>query len=215
MILLSSYEGVVYNRNLVAVNTKLHSGQQRFTMFTVGFCGKLYSGIVEPVYTVGSINKPRCFSHMKTHYSFDSFKFPMLKQDERERRRSYEKFFSVVEDRSLFIKYNAPIFILISDWSGMFKLCAHSLTPVKKPADKSVLVDVPLHVSCVFTDYVPTLKLFNFDTVFAANNAYMEVESFINGVLCVEHKVIPEMSDVVKRDQHGFDVNSFKKQSKR
>lgn len=42
---------------------------------------------------------------------------------------------------------------------------------------------------------------------------YDRIQGYVTGFLSLEHKTIPEMSDKVKRDSHGFSRMSFKSRS--
>jgi len=219
---LSSFEGVIFNRNLVVLPTEPIPHQYRHLYpVTIGFCGKLYRGIAKPVTRIGQdvVYYEQQFSHMDTCYSLEQFiqnvfRIPVPAKQEREWRRMYEPLFTVTEDKTLFVKHNAPIFIICASPFAGTTLCAHTMTPHKQNDPKGwwnkLGMKGPQRASEAFPSYIPTLKLFNFDTVIPAENAYMEVESFINGVLAVEHREIPEMSNQTKIDQHGFDKSSFR-----
>lgn len=167
--------------------------------FAIGFCGTTYYGLKY------SYNKHNFqFEENKSFcvYSYEDYNsklsYPYSKKNSNVIRK-FNNYFSIVEDDSFFIEKNTPIFIEFGNkWT-----CCHTMSKIVRP--KLGPNEYPFTL-----DFVPTLKSFEFDKIFSPELAYMNIESYINGTLAREHKVIPEMENKDKITLHGFDNNSFK-----
>lgn len=167
--------------------------------FSIGFCGKIYYGLKY------SYNK-YCgvFTENESFYTYSfkdynsKIKYPYGKKDSNTIRR-FNNYFSIVEDDSVFIEKNTPIFIEYGNkWT-----CYHTMSKIVRP--KLGPNEYPFTL-----DFVPTLKSFEFNKMFSPELAYMNIESYVNGTLAREHKSIPEMENKDKIALHGFDNHSFK-----
>ena len=56
------------------------------------------------------------------------------------------------------------------------------------------------------------LKDFEFYKVFATQQAFQEIWQYISGILGLNNPYVPEMDDLTKRDGHGFNEWSFRKE---
>lgn len=199
----ASSDVMPYRRNLLVeqhgcVGYKVNPSYS-LQKFAIGFCGKIYYGL-KYVYNkhqfMFSDNESFCV------YSFEDYNskldHPFGKKDSNIIRK-YENYFSIVEDDSVFIEKNTPIFIDCGNkWT-----CCHTMSKIVRP--KLGPYEYPFTL-----DFVPTLKGFEFDKIFSPELAYMNIESYINGTLAREHKSVPEMKNKDKISSHGFNDNSFR-----
>ena len=159
----------------------------------VGFCGKIY-GFIHYTY-----NKTDWIARNTTVYEWNAWNIeetnpPHYQYTSKERiRRLKERTrrltpcFNIVEDDTIFIKENAPIFIITPG----VKICCPLFPKNHKKSDL-------------------TLKSVGFDKVLEANFAFNDLVNYIS-FLGQEHKEIPEMDNTTKIKSHGFDKDSFKK----
>lgn len=165
--------------------------------FTIGFCGKIYYGL-QYIYNKNNFQ----FSENKSFcvYSYEDYKNKLAHSYfQKDDVRRFNNYFSIVEDDSVFIEKNTPIFIEYGNkWT-----CYHTMSKIVRP--KLGPNEYPFTL-----DFVPTLKSFEFNKIFLPELAYMNIESYINGTLAREHKSIPEMENKDKIALHGFDNHSFK-----
>jgi hypothetical protein len=137
---------------------------------------------------------------MRYFYSYDaeleSKEYKLTQQYIREERRRLAEVYFVKEDHSLFIKYNAPVFIITES-------SAHFHTTNKVASSKPVRLSE--HTLFGESDW-PTLKLYEFDKIVPAEQAYMSIESYLRGVLAREYKSEPKEGDDLKIERAGFDL---------
>ena len=163
--------------------------------FVIGFCGKIYGGIYKFIEekTDRSVKWDVKYTYIYDHvWSLDqwaegrrSFNYLSI-EDLKER----EKNFFVMEDNSIFIEENSPIFYI----------------------DRNNSVCCPLNPQN-HEKFNKTLKSFHFETKVSPEEAYTSLVDYI-AFLGMEHKFIPEMSNDVKIVSHGFDKKSFCKKAK-
>ncbi len=200
----------VYHRNISAIKVDRTQPYWDGRRIEIGFCGKIYHCLGSPVYHEHKWNEPSVFKHYHTYLTAEEY---FARHDvhhsksARETRRQAEADFRIEESNDLFIQHNTPVFIVLSGGYEDYYLCPHSLTRNKQVSQKQYGLQIgeSALISHVFDQFVPTLKLMNFDRIMPANQAYMNIESYINGVLGIEYKAIPIMDNETKIDQAGFD----------
>lgn len=170
------------------------------SLFCVGFCGKLYYGRRISWYeTIDRVSK----RFDKYFFDAESFKshlrkrpFPLYSID-KEYDRKLAPSFQVIEDNSFFIKDNAPI----SFWDYDNEICC----PLE-------LKGRTYHRKLCDHDSGPSFSLqsIGFEAILNAESAYTELCGYIGGVLSREHKEVPEMTNSVKIESHGFNKKSFR-----
>lgn len=170
--------------------------------FVIGFCGKIYYGLHHEATKEGERKNDTLYEDVDfSVYSYEDLKnYKKTTYDSRETIREYNEYFEVIEDNSIFIEKNTPIFIASSEFAYGPWICYHSMSRSKNINTKQYPI----------LDFTPTLEMYHFHKVFPKELAYMEIESYINGVLALEHKQIPEMGNEVKIASHGFDKKSFR-----
>lgn len=202
-------ESTVYTRAWVMSNLKdtpLHllqssiGGTEKSSLFCVGFCGKLYYGRRISWYeTVDRVSKrfDRYFFDAESLKTFQKSRHPHTfwnKEDERKLAPSFQ----VIKDNSFFIKDNAPI----SFWDYDSEICC----PLE-------LKGRTYHRNIFDYGVGPNFSLqsIGFESILSAESAYTELCGYIGGTLSREYKEIPEMTDLVKIESHGFDKKSFRR----
>ncbi len=213
-----------YRRNLLIVPNAedLHvHGPFGPEIVRVGFCGIVYSGIrwwwSERVH-------PRQSKWVdRWEYSWNYLEYLESRMSRTSYLREHDlrchKHLFGADGGDGFVENNAPVFI------------HHPLPrrPTTRPTEESPIWWTKDRPSAIFyhtqnpADYPIerdrgkryTLQHVGFDRVFDANTAYMQVESYVNGVLGREHKVVPEPDDETKIGSHGFDKASFRRHKKR
>jgi hypothetical protein len=163
--------------------------------FFVGFCGTVYGGIV--TYREEYDEKlKRHFYIPEYHFSMESYekRSRILGRLTREERRAKLPFFDRKKNDEIFISENSPIIFVNKGKNNYgFSVCC-PLTLKRKMNVQSI----------------PSLEEVGFDQIVNDKDAYTQLTGYIEGFLSVEHKSVPEMSDKVKRDSHGFSGMSFK-----
>lgn len=149
--------------------------------FQIGFCGEIFNGLFIPK------NDGDKF-WMQKHpdmfiYSLEEYE--EFKKISTEDRRDLSFLFTRTIDDSDFVKYNAPVYIRFDGITY-----AHSMSGIGNSAI--------------------TLREFEFERIKPSHIAYMEIESYISGVLMRQHKTIPQMDNATKVAIHGFDKHSFR-----
>lgn len=159
--------------------------------YVVGFCGKIYGYISAP-YEKRVDGKREIFD--RYHHSVDDYiKYnPRHEKREMEVRRYLSDFFFVKEDNTPFIQNNCLVF-----YDGKYWDYYRTTTTIYLRASSTKRIDGP------------SLQDIAFDRILSKEDAYTQLTSYL-GFLGTEHKVIPEMSDKVKIQQHGFDKDSFR-----
>ena len=175
-------------------------GRLENSLFCVGFCGKLYYGrrifwydYIDTPFGKRSKSFSKYFFDIESLKSYHKAKHPhgvnwWDKEDERKLAPSFQ----IVEDDSFFIKENAPI--LFFDYDDE--------------------ISCPLELKGRIRHHVPNFSLesIGFETIVNSESAYTELCGYITGVLGLEHKEVPEMTNSVKIEQHGFNKKSFRRQ---
>ena len=177
------------------------SNRDRQEPFFIGFCGYLYHGMrvlryekVEKVEYNRIVYRERpVYTY---HWNMDSFRKEVHYLSKYEANKLAGNF-KVVDNHNPFVEDNSPI---ILDESGKRLCCPldyrHRTVYTCGPSwDKQPL---------------PSLMDYGFDKVLTPQDAYCQLCDYVTGFLSCEHKIVPEMSDKVKRDSHGFDNRSFK-----
>lgn len=175
----ADYDMMPFIRNIKSdlIKFEFHN---RSNSIAVGFCGVIYNGYIKGQWAE---NKPN------TYFSLESADIDKIFHS------TYRGYFTQKKDDSIFLKYNAPCFVLIPHYCGDNIIYAHSM-------DKSSYVPV-------MGDYNKnTLGWYNFDEVIPMEQAYTELQSYIH-FLSQEYKTEPIMSDKDRASIHGFDKNSF------
>lgn len=157
------------------------------SQFLVGFCGTLYYGVQSRRY----LRTNPDVLNVKYHFNVDDYlnyirpNYLNTKEDV----RKFSIFFKQEVNDEPFIKENAPILFVDYDNRMSCPLETKNRTHEK-------------------TDI--TLESIGFDLL-SKEDAYTLLCGYVGGVLASEHKSIPEMTDQVKIDSHGFDKKSFRK----
>lgn len=169
--------------------------------FAIGFCGKIYYGLHH------ESTEEQARKHAYNNNNFSVYSHEDLRNyykttmfDSKEEVKKYNEYFEVVEDNSIFIEKNTPIFIASNQFAYGPWICYHTMSRSKTVSTKPYPI----------LDFIPTLEMYDFHKVFTKELAYMNIESYINGVLAAEHKQVPEMGNEVKITSHGFDEKSFR-----
>lgn len=170
--------------------------------FVIGFCGKIYYGLHHEATKEGERKNDTLYEDVDfSVYSYEDLKsYKKTTYDSKEEVKKYNEYFEVVEDNSIFIEKNTPIFIASNEFAYRSWICYHTMSRSKTVNTRQYPI----------LDFTPTLEMYDFHKVFTKELAYMNIESYINGVLAAEHKQIPEMENEVKITSHGFDKKSFR-----
>lgn len=180
----------------------------------IGFCGTIYNMLYRAEY------KPTGYTPTDAYYQYnyrsEEFIYSIddyiamhakCKYSGRvtlEEKRKTGTYLQSWKDDTIFVKYNCPVFIQTGSNSYMNgsngTIWAHTLTrPFVAESRRYDYNNTPNK----------TLAQYKFDKIISAEQAYMEIESYISGVLGREHKVIPEMDNATKVAIHGFNKTSF------
>ena len=182
----------VWNRSWCSMSSELPTtriggcGNQCY----VGFCGKIY-GFLDYHWRHRDWKTGKIEEYEWIAWNIKDTRAPFQKKHKYnlglEEIRRLEPCFKVVEDDSIFIAENTPIFV-ITPWE---RVCC-PLFPDKHEQTKH------------------TLQILGFDKVVEAEHAYNDLINYID-FLGREHKEVPDMDDKVKIKSHGFDKHSFRK----
>lgn len=195
----ASYEDRPFIRNFIKHDISRNIFNLPQDCFKIGFCGKIYTGKYvayrddnnEYCTDIAYDYEEYCHIVSKSLYS----KNLMLKN--KESRRKHDVIFRATTSDEFFILYNCPVFIVVNNW-GSDCLMSHSMNKAdtKKESWQS-------YNPKVLSDYF-------FNNVVPANIAYMEIESYISGVLFKENKSVPDMTNEDKINLSGHHKDSFK-----
>jgi hypothetical protein len=184
-------QSTVWNRSWCSMSSELptprvgNCGRQCY----IGFCGKTY-GFLQCYWEYRDWKTGKKEEHEWIAWNIESTLTPRQKRNNHilglEIRRRIEPCFRVVEDNSIFIAENTPIFV-ITPWE---QVCC-PLFPTNHE------------------QYGETLKTLGFNEVVEAKDAYNDLINYID-FLGREHKEVPDMDDKVKIKSHGFDERSFR-----
>lgn len=178
------------------------SNDRRSEPFVIGFCGWMYYGLrVRQYKKVKEVEHGRIVNRevaiYSYHWNMDSYRQDIRIFSKYEEQQIAANF-KVVQDHEPFIKDNSPI---ILDESGI-RICCPLDSRNRKVYTCGPSWD---------KQPVPTLMDYDFDQVLTPQDAYCQLCDYVSGFLASEHKTVPEMSDKIKRDSHGFDKNSFRR----
>jgi hypothetical protein len=202
----ASFDVLPYRRNVLVEESDFILKKKQYIRpqkFAIGFCGKIYYGLHHETTEEQREKYPSVYSENNfSVYSYEDLKNydRTARYDARETIRKYNEYFEVVEDNSIFIEKNTPIFIASNEFAYGPWICYHTMSKPKNANPK----EYPI------LDFTPTLEMYHFEKMFTKELAYMNIESYINGVLAAEHKQVPEMENGVKITSHGFDKKSFR-----
>lgn len=184
-------QSTVWNRSWCSMSSKLptprihYYGRQCY----IGFCGKTYGFLYYHVtHTDWRTRKKEEYRWYA--WNVEETRFPYEDRDNYdpglEQRRRLEPCFKVIEDDSIFVTENTPVFV-ITPWK---RVCC-PLFPTNHE------------------QYDETLKTLGFGEVVEAKDAYNDLINYID-FLGREHKEVPDMDNKVKIKSHGFDEHSFR-----
>ena len=156
----------------------------------IGFCGKIY-GFLKYHWRHRDWKTGEVEEYEWIAWNIEETRTPFQKKHEYvpdlEQRRRLEPCFKIVEDNSIFIAENTPIFVIMP-WE---RVCCPLFPSDHEQSEHS-------------------LKGLRFDEVVDAKDAYNDLINYID-FLGREHKEVPDMDDKVKIKSHGFDKHSFRK----
>jgi hypothetical protein len=190
---INNLENVFFNSNNIfgEHNINMRVDNKEAYSFVIGFCGKLYPGIILEKGTDKSFEKTKEFIYDKKE-AYKELNFHIKGSYNNKR---YEKCFntnwniiSKHDPIDIHRKYNTPIFIWVSD---------------RYHGNEDFIIN-------------PRLKAYSFYKVFDSYTCFQEIQMFISGVL-PQGDDVPQtdMSEKQKVNQYGFDEKyGFRKRPK-
>ncbi len=168
----------------------------------VGFCGKIYGYFCERYELFGDEIIFDIFTSLEEYVN----KPRKYWKPNREYIRKVSTYFFQKEDDGAFIALNAPIFI-----------CYPSIRPFINNDEHWYMNSIngykyahcPIHTGAGTIKGV-SLQDLGFDRILDAENAYTNLVSYVD-FLGREYKMVPEMSNDVKIESHGFGPSSFRR----
>lgn len=164
-----------------------------YSLFIIGFCGKLYTG-----WKLYKISDSGYNSELNIDYSYDlEYMKSILKSqslDDLVENYNYMKNYDAVE---IFRQFNTPVFVYNVDFSKSFL----NKNAYRISGEPKFIIN-------------PILKDYQFYKVFDAFQTFQEIQMYLGGVLGRGEKEIVEVEDKYRIAQHGFDKWSFRKEPK-
>lgn len=194
--------------------------------YMIGFCGKVYpvlevskSGLSSESVLCRSIEDVDAFveANFKKR-EVDAYKLTKKKTWHWRRkgvgifRKDLREFFEECRQQegsfgSIFVDNGCPVFIA----AYKTKHNKHSTIVYHGRREDSERPDDKPRVLKSKQNHV-LLKDFEFYKVIKTQQAFQEIWQYISGILGLNNPYVPEMDDLTKRDGHGFDDWSFKKE---
>jgi hypothetical protein len=178
-------------------------------LFIIGFCGKIYGGLSACKKEKGVFKSQICYSYEEYEAFYHNYDLPV--NYTREQKRKSKELFFQIENNSLFVKNSAPSFIYLtrrqpySSSDNPDIICYHTLNKHKKQ-------DSIVQYNDKYESWFPCLFDYSFYNIIPEEQAYMQIESYIKGVLCKEYKQEPFEPNNTKIERAGFDLKaSFRK----
>ncbi len=182
-------------------------GKYRYRLYygLIGFCGTLYPYV--------NIDKSKVNPHSYARetesfycYTMDELELIMPMGDMKNYRKSYRSFNVLSNIKSWFaqednISYRKKKCKWIHDKLALFENHTMAYFSVEWMDGKFVIYKYPI------------LKDLQFYKVFDCATAFQKIEQYLTNELVKPDKIEIEISDELKRDTHGFDEKSFKKES--
>jgi hypothetical protein len=215
------YKGATYYRRNYDIYIYEH---------VIGFCGKIYPVLEVSVPGISWIDEKPTFCHnlaevdafVESHYDkkqIDSYRNPK-KYSWRDKNNigathnvlaKFFEDFKLAENNyeKIFIDNGCPVFVAQyrPRWNKESSIVYHGRREdSERPDDDPTVVKRTNNCGNV------VLKDFEFFRIFDPPQAFQEVWQYISGILGLNNPHVPEMDDKTKRDGHGFNDWSFKKE---
>lgn len=198
--------------------------------YIIGFCGKIYPVLeIKKQLSDGSVfchNVEEIDNFVEANFKakeFDSYMKPNEKGSWRARNRNsigithkgLVEFFEECRlaqssHEHIFVDNGCPVFLAEYNWkrrSTYDSIVYHGRREdSERPDDDAKIVKRNKWCGNV------VLKDLEFFRIFDPPQAYQEVWQYLGGILGLNNPHVPEMDDLTKRDGHGFDNWSFKKE---
>lgn len=183
-----------------------------FNFGSIGFCGKFYPYIKfarrMPFDRLTQMSIPDevtfCYSAEQTHEFMQ--KFPYTGKNNLDRGGNPIKNYPLTV-RMPYQHYTEKYMSLESYYTNNFK---ESLEPFYKYNTPIIVESKSTPHNDPMIEVNACLKNYQFYRMFDAFKAFQEISMFVGGVLPQNGKEMIVLSDVMKRDKHGFDDMSFK-----
>ena len=135
--------------------------------FVIGFCGKIYYGLHHEATKEGERKNDTLYEDVDfSVYSYEDLKsYKKTTYDSKEEVKKYNEYFEVVEDNSIFIEKNTPIFIASNEFAYRSWICYHTMSRSKTVNTRQYPI----------LDFTPTLEMYDFHKVFTKELAYMVI----------------------------------------
>ena len=191
--------------------------------YMIGFCGKVYP--VLEISKGGSGRKFVCSLEEVDEFVEANFKKREIEEYKDTKgkgwrwwrtigvsRKDIRKFFEECQQQqeafnNIFVDNGCPVFVATRRRSRPSTIVYHGRREdPERPDDNPRVLKERYEVDHVL------LKNFEFYKVINTQQAFQEIWQYISGILGLNNPYVPEMDDLTKRDIHGFDDWSFKKE---
>lgn len=195
--------------------------------YIIGFCGKIYPMLI--VHSNDISQKAYCYSLEEVdEFIEDIYKPKQIAHYRNEgklkyknsinlKRYSIKKYFQECEEiqikyESIFIDNNCPVFII--EPSGTHNKWNEIVFHGIKDRENAVIPNMTQIKKHSFKwRSIITLEDLKFYQQVDVYQSFQEIYMYLSGVLGHSNPHVPDMDDKTKRDIHGFDNMSFKKES--
>lgn len=157
------------------------------SLYVIGFCGKLYVGA--KIITINSwFQSDKSIDYI---YDIDLISNNFEIWDSRKSVKNIINIVNNINARQIFIEYNTPVFIYDLNYYN----CENW-----RFFDEKFIIN-------------PPLNKYKFYKIFDTYQAFQEISMFISNILVSDKKIMVDIEDKYKIEQHGFDKWSFRKES--
>jgi hypothetical protein len=199
-------DSIVYLRNFQEkFLNRIGTYEKFYDPFVVGFCGNLYPAVrlVNSNYDYKKLTHNTVISFCYNIEDVD--KFVQTHCDKKEIENYEDKKIVKLSGGRIYYHHGLNKCIMIDYFKKSKEI-------YKRLQDKFVQYNCPIFVYDYKHLYInPILNDFHFYKVFDAYAAYQEVAMYVGGVLLSKTNPIPEVSDQIRLESHGFDKHSFRK----
>ena len=189
---------------ITGLNMRLSKNQKvnkeaSFNSFTIGFCGKLYPGVMVRISSAAGLARTITEQYV---YTKDDL-IALLASHELERGKVQDDWFAEDKGEAAVDAYFARMGSA-APMDFMIEHKAAILTYDFRPVFGTPNGEPPVVIN-------GTLKEFEFYRVMNAYQAFQELDMFVSGVLTQNENMTVEIADKDRIPQHGFDKYSFRK----
>ena len=178
------------------IKKELWNEYPNYSLFIIGFCGKLYAGWKLYFEEKTQLGVPNLITNIT--YDFEFMK--SILQPKGWSTNFVDDYHDVVnyDTLQLFRDFNAPAFVYDSDFN-------RTILPKRNRYYGSSKHNPKFFIN-------PILKNYEFYKVFDTFQAFQELQMFLGGVLGKGEKDIAQIANKYKIEQFGFDKWSFRKE---